>query len=1029
MTSLTAGHAWQRRYAHWILARARAVGVVWLAVIVLGCMCAANLPVASLPRMDVAQFDIETTLPGANAQTMAATVTGPIERQMRLIPGVASVRSESYAGESDITVTFAGDKSLLLALQQVQAAVNLAAGDLPANLPQPPAVTQGAGPDSTVITLAVSSPSMTGEDVSAFVETVLGPAIARADGVGALTYHGLRRPAVRVDVDARHLSALGLVADDVRQALVSANGTGPQGRVDAGHVTRQIASNAPLLTSSDVASVVVASQSGAAIHVGDVATVYDGAERDRDIAWLGEHRAVMVDVEKSVGANVLRTVQAVRERVAELKAGGMPVEVEFLADTTHVVDSTIHELELAFLISVVLVFIVVLAFVRSVPVALIPCISIPLSICPVFVCMVLAGYSIDVISLLALILAVGFVVDDAILVTERIMDLAGSGMSADEAASEGLAEVFGSVWTMTASLFIVVAPLFAFPGMLGELMREFGVVSAVAVIASAFAALTFIPVACRVALSARRVRAPAAVAPLREGVLARFFNTSIMWTLRHPLLMLLFIAGGSLYAWHVGGTLETSLVPPQDNGQIVGYIDASPTTSFEAMVPLMRQVMARVGRVSGVRRVFGAVQTDPYVGFGRIFIDAGDPSTRATDVRGVIDSIQTALDDIPGIEASLKPRQDIDISLSRSKGELVYEMVGADAGQVRAAASQLVDTLRANPVFRSVSTSNPPQAADRVVTFDRERMGRLGVTMSDANNALYDAFGDRQVTTMFRQADQRRLILSVHDTVLGVDPLMVRSVEGTLVDMRTFARFTTAQSPVILTHTDGLPAEAIDVSLTPGVSMSQGEREIAATMRGTKVPEGIHLRPAGTAEQFALFSGSKAWILAVALGFIYVILVLSYNSFTTPAAVLLSLPCAVLGAALMLRATSGEMTLISFIGLILLIGIVKKNGILVVGDASARQHPSGRDLEATALAAVRRRSKPMLMTTLVAVFGAIPLVVGSGYGAELRRPLGVIIIGGLLFAQLTSLYVVPSVWVMSERMRRRGWMHLFPPAG
>lgn len=1020
MTAVTARSVWQMRYANWILDHARVVGIAWLAVIALGSFCATMLPIASLPRIDVPQFDIDTILPGASARTMEATVTGPIERQLRLIPGIASVRSESYAGESNITVTFPEDKSLLLALQQVQSAVNLASSDLPSDLPQPPSVTQSAGPDSTVITLAVTATAMSGEDVSAYVESVLGPAVARADGVGALTYHGLRRPAIRVDLNTKYLASLGMVAGDVRQALVKANATEPQGRVDAGRITGQIDSNSALLTAADVSSVVVGrGTTGAVVRVGDVAHVYDGAEKNRDIAWLGTQQAVMVDVEKAIGANVLKTVKSVRASVAELGASGMPVDVRFLADSTHVIGSTIRELEVAFLVSVLLVFIVVLAFVRSVPVALIPCLSIPLSICPVFVIMLLAGYSIDVISLLALILAVGFVIDDAILVTERIMENASKGMRPREAAVEGMAEIFGSVCTMTISLVIVVAPLFAFPGMLGELMREFGAVSAVAVVASAFAALTFIPVACMLVIGHGSVAEVRALPQGKSRWAMRAFHGSIAWSLRHPLTMVVLILGGCFCAAWLGAGLETSLVPPQDNGQIIGYIDASPTTSYEAMVPLMRKVIHRVESVSGVQHVFGAVQTDPYVGFGRIFIDVGDPSEREEGVVPIMEEIQQVLDGIPGIEVSLKPKQDIDISIGRSKGELVYEMVGVAADVVHSAAARLTDALRANPAFRSVSMSNPPKVADRVITFNRESMGRLGVDMVSTNDALYDTYGDRQVTTLYRQADQRRLIMSGITGLLGSEPLMVRSESGALVDMRTFAEFSTALSPVILTHTDGLPSEAINVSLAPGVSLSQGNREIAVTLHSLAIPGGVQLRPAGTAEQFAFFSGSQAWLLAVALGLIYVILVASYNSFTKPVAILLSLPCAILGAALCLKATSDEMTLISFICLILLIGIVKKNGILVVSDASAKCPSDGSELEAIALEAVRRRSKPMLMTTLVAVFGAVPLVIGTGYGAELRRPLGLIIIGGLVFAQVTSVYVVPCVWVMGERLRRR----------
>jgi multidrug efflux pump subunit AcrB len=438
------------------------------------------------------------------------------------------VRSESSPGQSGVTVTFADTKSPVLALQEMQAAVNLASTDLPIDLPRPPTVTQTAGPDSTVVTLAVTTREMSIEQMSAYVESTLGPAVARADGVGALTYHGLRRPAVRIELDPKYLGAVGMSAEDVRSALIKANANGPQGRVDAGPRTEQISSNSALSSVADVRSIVLQrGAQGALVRVGDVAHVYDGAEQDRDIAWLGGRNAVMIDVEKAIGANVVQTVESVRAAVGALRATSMPVDVELLADSTHVIKSTIHELEIAFLISVILVFLVVLAFVRSAVIAFVPCLAIPLSICPVFIVMVAAGYSIDVISLLALILAVGFVVDDAILVTERIMELAGKGAAPREAAIAGLASVAGSVVTMTTTLAVVVSPFFFFPGMLGQMMREFGLVTSVAVVASAFAALTFIPVACVPLIAAGNRRGVSYETSSESGPLRRFFARSL----------------------------------------------------------------------------------------------------------------------------------------------------------------------------------------------------------------------------------------------------------------------------------------------------------------------------------------------------------------------------------------------------------------------------------------------------------------------------------------------------------------------
>jgi multidrug efflux pump len=1006
----------------------RPVATFLLAVAVLlgGVLGYASLSVSALPQVDFPTIQVTTQLPGANPDTMAKLVTAPLERQLGQIPSLTTMTSSSAFGLSSVTLQFDLNRDIDGAAQDVQAAINAAASTLPKNLPYPPVYSKVNPADTAVIEIALTSPTISIRQMSDLADTLIGQRLSELSGVGHVGILGGLKPAVRVQADLSRLADYGVGMEDLRNAIANANVAGAKGSLDGAKQSYTIGANDQLEAASEYKSVVVTYRNGAPVLVGDVADVVDGLENAHVAGWYQGRPAIIIDVQRQPGANVVDTVKRIRTELNDLKSQ-LPagITMNIVSDRTGTIKASIADVQFTLILSVVLVVLVVLVFLRSIRATIIAGVALPLSLIATFGVMYFLGFSLDNLSLMALTIGTGFVVDDAIVMIENIVRHLEMGERPLDAALKGAREIGFTVISLTVSLIAVFIPLLFMTGIVGRMFREFALVLTVAVVASAIVSLTLTPMMCGQLLRHTPEdlsRPPGLLARLGERLNARY-KGSLEWVLRHRILMLLVMAGTLAATTLLYVTIPKGFLPPQDTGLISAVTDADTSVSFEEMSRLQDQVATAIRQdpaVTGVTSVVGVGTVNATPNSGRLSIVLA-PRAGRDDVTAIIKRLRAKLADVPKISVSFQSVQDIQITAQSSRAQYQYTLNGTKASEVSEWAGKLVAALRDSPVLRDVTSEAQDGGLRLYVNIDRKLAGRLGISVQNINDTLYDAFGQRQVSTIYAQSNQYRVILEAQPRYLSdsdaLKNLYVSSNVAAQVPLSTFVSLKHDTAPLSVQHTEQFPAVTISFNLGKDEALGDAVKAIDTATRAIGMPETVTGVYAGDAAEFASSLANEPYLILAAAITIYIVLGVLYESAIHPITILSTLPSAGVGALLALMAFRMDLSLIALIGIVLLMGIVKKNAIMIIDFALEAERDHGLSPHDAIVQASLLRFRPIMMTTLAALFGALPLAFATGTGSELRNPLGISIVGGLLLSQLITLYTTPVIYVVLEGLR------------
>jgi multidrug efflux pump len=1006
-----------------------ATSLLGIAVLLGGLLGYNLLPVSSLPQVDFPTIQVTTQLPGANPDTLASLVTAPLERQLGQIPSLTTMTSSSAYGLSQITLQFDLSRDIDAAAQDVQAAINAAASTLPRNLPYPPVYSKVNPADAPILTIALTSDSYSTRQLSDLVDTQLAQKLSQVSGVGHVSVEGGVRPAVRIQADFVRLHAYGLGLEDLRSAIATANVAGPKGALDGPQQSYTVAANDQITTADAYRDVVIAYRNGAPVTIGAVANVLDGLENDKIGGWFNGKPAVIVDIQRQPGANVVETVGRVTQELSKLqKTFPAGIKLTIVHDRTQTIRASIHDVQFTLILSVALVVLVVLLFLRTWQATVIAGVALPLSLIATFGVMYFCGFSLDNLSLMALTIGTGFVVDDAIVMIENIHRHIEDGEDPFTAALEGAREIGFTVISLTFSLIAVFIPLLFMTGIVGRMFREFALTLTIAVVTSAIVSLTLSPMMCARLLRRRDTQQAtrfSAAGRALDYVLGRY-RASLEWVLAHRSLMLLVTFGTLAATLYLYVVMPKGFLPPQDTGLLIATTSAEPTISFAEMSRLQNVLADRVRRDPDVRSVIstvgvGAQNATPNA--GRIAITLKPRDSRRADAQEILKRLQADAADLPQIGATFQSVQDIQITTRVSRAQYQYTLTGTDPNEVANWAGRLAEDLRHSPVLANVASESERGGLRYQLAVDREKAGTLGVTMQAVNDALYDAFGQRQVSTIYAQANQYRVILEAspiyQQNTAALSKLYVGSIYGTQVPLATFTHFENTTAPLSIGHQEQFPAVTISFDLGNGASLSEAVAAVSQAERTIGMPGSISGSYSGDAAEFARSLKGEPWLILAAVVTIYIVLGVLYESAVHPITILSTLPSAGVGALLALMFFRMDLSLIALIGIVLLMGIVKKNAIMMIDFALDAGRTRGLPPAEAILEASLLRFRPIMMTTLAALFGALPLALGHGTGSELRIPLGITIIGGLLLSQLVTLYTTPVIYLVLERIRTR----------
>jgi multidrug efflux pump len=1025
-----------------------ATSLLALALALAGALAFANLPVAPLPQVAYPTIVVNAALPGASPETMASAVATPLERQFGRIAGVTEMTSSSGLGSTSVVLQFDLSRDIDAAARDVQAAINAARAQLPANLPGNPAYRKVNPADAPAIILSLTSDTLPIGRIYDLASSMLAQEIAQMDGVGQVNVGGGALPAVRVELNPKALNKYGISLEQVRSVLSQVNAKRPQGQVADERTSWEIRSNDQLLHAASYLPLIVAESSGAVVRLADLASVADGLQDERTAGLVDGRRAVSMIVTTAPGANVIETVDRIRAELPRFQAL-LPaaVDLQVAVDRTTTIRASVHDVERTLLIAIGLVILVVFAFLRRGWATVIPSVAVPLSLLGTFGVMWCLGYSLDNLSLMALTISTGFVVDDAIVVLENIarhLDEApstpagrsGQGGAALEAALAGSREVGFTVLSMSLSLVAVFIPLLFMGGLVGRLFREFAVTLSAAVAISLVISLTTTPMLC--ARFLRKPRDADAQQPCGPpGLWQRLSHASdraferlragygrtLGWALAHTGITLTILLLTIVLNAYLLRIVPKGFFPQQDNGLMTGTLQASQGTSFQAMRQLLEDAVRRLRRDPAIESVVAFTGGGTTADQARLFISLKAREERGASADEVIARLRPAFAGDPRASLYLQAAQDIRVGGRQASGQYQYALQGDDLNSLRTWAPRLVARLRGQPLMTDVNTDQRDSGPDAFVDIDRATAARLGVTVAAVDQALYDAFGQREVATLYSGLNQYRVVMEVApeyrqqpDSLEGV---YVASTTGTLVPLSAVAKFARSGSPLAVNHQSQFPAVTLSFNVRPGASLGDAVTAIDRAARDIGMPVSVQGSFQGTARVFEESLANEPWLIAAALAAVYIVLGALYESLVHPLTILSTLPSAGAGAMLALVVTHTDFTVMALIGLVLLIGIVKKNAIMMIDvalDARRREGLSPHD-------AIRKASllrlRPILMTTLAAMFGALPMVVNSGVGSELRRPLGISIIGGLLVSQVLTLYTTPALYLAIDRARLR----------
>jgi len=988
-----------------------------------------QLPVAALPQVDYPTIVVSTTLPGASAETMAQAVTTPLERQFGQMPSLTQMTSVSSFASSQVTLQFELDRNIDAAEQDVQAAINAAANLLPPTLPAPPTYSKSNPADSPVLTLAVSSDTLPLSQVDDYADSVLAQKISQVAGVGLVAIGGGQKPAVRVQVDPVALAGTALTLEDVRAALAAANVNQPKGNLDGPRQDYTLATNDQIERASDFRPLVLAWKNGAPVRLAEVAQVVDGVENAQLAGWAGKRRAIIVNVQRQPGANIIQVTDRVKGLLPQLRAS-MPqgIDVSILSDRTETVRASVKDVQFTLVLTVALVVLVMYVFLRSARATVIPGVAVPLSLIATFGIMHFVGYSLNNLSLMALTISTGFVVDDAIVMVENIARYVEAGERPLPAALKGAQQIGFTILSLTVSLVAVLIPLLFMGGLIGRLFREFAVTLAIAISVSAFLSLTLTAMMCGWLLRPHDAERPGALARSFErgfDAVARFYDRSLQWVLRRKRTTLVCTIATVAGTAGLAVLVPKGFFPIEDTGLLVGVSEAAPDASFARMMDrqqALADVLMRDPDVATVASFIGADGINPTQNSGRFSIALRPRSARSADVGAIMQRLAPRLAAVQGITLYLQPVQDLQIDNRLSRTQYQYTLEDADLYVLAVCAPRMLAQLRTLPELIDVASDQQAAGLQLRLTIDRDTAGRLGVTPQAIDDTLYDAFGQRQISTIFTQLNQYRVILEVRPEDQknpdALDRIYVRTLGGDPVPLSAFAHYETRGTPLSLSHQGQFPAATLSFNTAPGVSLGQAVSAIHRAEAELGMPASVRADFQGAARAFRESLASEPLLLLAALLTVYIVLGILYESYIHPVTILSTLPSAGVGAVLALLLCRMDFDIIALIGIILLVGIVKKNAIMMIDFALEAERQERLSPEESIYKACLLRFRPIMMTTVAALLGALPLALGTGTGSELRRPLGVTIVGGLLLSQVLTLYTTPVIYLYMEKLAR-----------
>jgi len=1018
----------------------RPIGTSLLAAALLlsGILAFNFLPVASLPRVDFPVIGVGAGLPGADPQTMASAVATPLERQFGRISGVNQMTSSSQIGSTSITLQFDLNRDINAAARDVQASINAARSQLPANLPSNPSYRKANPADAPILILALTSDTMTVPRMYDAADSILAQKLAQVDGVGQVFVGGAAQPAVRAEVNPTLLNKLGIGLDTVRNALNAANANRPKGQVSDSTTSYSFTDTDQLFTADQYRPLIVAYKNGAAVRLGDVAEVADSVSDTRNIGLANGKPSVLIIVFRQPGANIIETVDRVRTLMPYLQSSISPaIDLTIAMDRTVTVRASVKDIETTLIISIILVILVVFAFLRTVRATIIPSIAVPLSLVGTFGGMYLLGYSLDNLSLMALAISTGFVVDDAIVVLENITRYVEHGMGAVQAAFKGAAEIGFTVLSMSTSLVAVFIPLLMMGGIVGRLFREFAVTLSIAIGVSLLVSLTTTPTMCAKFLRTEKKGTHNFFYRGSEWLFDKLLSTysdSLKWVLAHQpvtLTVTILVACLSVYLYII---VPKGFFPQQDTGRIMGAVLAAQDISFQSMSDKMQRYVNIVMKDPAVDTVVGFAGGNTAANQGRFFVmlkplDQRNkckiqhfwqscPTVTADDV---INRLRGKLAVVPGATLILQSAQDLTIGGRFGNAQYQYTLQSANLDDLNNWAPRLLQKMRTLPELRDQNSDQQDKGLQAKLVIDRDTASRLGITPQTLDNALYDAFGQRQVSTMYRALNQYHVVMEVapqfQQTPEALQNIYLRSTAGTPVPLAAFTHYEPSNTPLAVNHQGQVPSVTISFNLAPGVSLGQATQAIENAERTIGFPSTVEASFQGTAAAFQDSLSSQRVLILTALFTVYIVLGMLYESYIHPITILSTLPSAGVGALLALLLTHNELNVIGMIGIILLIGLVKKNAIMMIDVALDVERTQGKKPVEAIYEACILRFRPIMMTTMAALLGGLPLALGRGTGSELHRPLGITIVGGLAVSQMLTLFTTPVVYVYLDRLR------------